>query len=174
MKKALALLAAGCLCAAALPQQKPVPAPVDAVSPVSRDEVRASLTRLRKTLEGRTTIKFRPFLLPAGTAPATRAEIAFELNSMFTSLEPVIRWTRRPPRSYDAILKERNKDPRALSVMQRLVRFGLAGPVGPLVVGPKDSLTPRQLGDALGFAFAQFAAMLHQPDPKWTPDLQKP
>jgi hypothetical protein len=57
-------------------------------------------------------------------------------------------------------------------VIEALVAWGFVAPVGPLVVGPGDTLTAAQAGDALGYFFSQVALLSHRADPKWTPRLQ--
>lgn len=54
---------------------------------------------------------------------------------------------------------------------EKLVKWGLLAPVGPILTGPSDSLTAAQAGDALGLFFFQIGNLTHKADPKWTPTI---
>lgn len=166
-------LAASLGAALAHGQAQTPPPKLDEKSPVTLDEVRASFARLEAVLVKRHKVSIPATKLPAGSSPATRAQIVGEIVRLFDALRPKFRFTPRPPRTYDAVIDARN-DPALAKDLNRLIRFGMVAPVGPLATGPGPNLTPQQLGDALGFAFVQMGGMLHQPDPKWSPDISKP
>jgi hypothetical protein len=105
-----------------------------------------------------------------GSQVATRAEIAAEFVRVLAAVQPSFRFTPRPYRVIESSLKAHNSGA-AVDQLRRLIRLGMAGPVGPLAAGGAG-LSPEEFGDALGLFMTQLAAYTHQPDPKWTPSLQ--
>lgn len=137
--------------------------------PVTRDEVSKSLARFETVVAKRLSITIPPSKL-RGAQTASRAEIAAEFVRILDAVQPSFRFTPRPYRVVESSLRGYNKGV-AVDHMRRLIRLGMAGPVGPLAAGG-EGLSPEEFGDALGLFMTQLASYTHQPDPKWTPSLQ--
>lgn len=56
-------------------------------------------------------------------------------------------------------------------ILANLIKWGVVAPVGPVAVGPESTLTPRQLGNALGHFSARIAQLATRPRPDYTPSL---
>ena len=104
--------------------------------------------------------------------PITRAEVVRRMDEIFLSVKPKFQFTPRPFRTEEAVIKRFNDDPVTQARMKKLVRWGFLAPVGPLVVGPGESLTIAAFGDAVGYFLSQMAAMTYFADPNWVPALQ--
>lgn len=104
--------------------------------------------------------------------PITRAEVVQRMDKIFQSVKPKFQFTPRPFRTEEAVIKRFNDDPKTQALMKNLVRWGFVAPVGPLVVGPDDSLMIPAFGDAVGYFLSQLAAMTYFADPNWVPALQ--
>lgn len=110
---------------------------------------------------------------PAGeNKPITRAEVVVQMEKIIASVRPQFQFTPRPFRTEVAVIKRFNADPKTQELMEKLVRSGFLAPVGPIVVGPADSLSIAQFGDAVGYFLSQLAAMTYFADPAWVPRLQ--
>jgi len=146
-------------------------APAQAPAPVRLDEVRIVLHRsesaLRKVL-GMPSVK----LVPGEKRTATRKEIIAEFQRVTDVFRPRFRMTPRPYRTRPSAVEKAN-DAATAKTVQGLARFGLMAPVGPLAVGPADHLTLAQFGDEVGILFSQLTFLTHQPDPRWTPNIQR-
>jgi hypothetical protein len=101
----------------------------------------------------------------------TRAQILARLDAMFESYRPKFHYTPRPSRADASAASKSNKDPKTLATIAKLSRFGCVGPVGRLVVGPADTLSVADFGEAVGYFMAQIAALTYTADPKWVPAL---
>ncbi len=104
--------------------------------------------------------------------PVTRAEVVEQMARIFQSISPKFQFTPRPFRTEVGVIKRFNAEPKTQGQMERLVRWGFLAPVGPLVVGPGDSLSIAAFGDAVGYFLSQLAAMTYFADPDWVPRLQ--
>ena len=104
--------------------------------------------------------------------PITRAEVVEKMDRVFQSVKPKFQFTPRPFRTELGVIKRFNLDSETQGQMERLVRWGFLAPVGPLVVGPGDSLSIGVFGDAVGYFLSQLAAMTYFADPDWVPQLQ--
>ncbi|MCH8978337.1 MAG: hypothetical protein IH945_03735 [Armatimonadetes bacterium] len=104
--------------------------------------------------------------------PITRAEVVQRMESIFQSMRPKFQFTPRPFRREPGVIKRFNADPKTQEKMEMLVRWGFLAPVGPLVVGPADSVSIAVFGDAVGYYLSQMAAMTYFADPNWVPALQ--
>ncbi|MCH7946112.1 MAG: hypothetical protein IIC73_08895 [Armatimonadetes bacterium] len=103
--------------------------------------------------------------------PVTRAEVVAQMERIFKSVRPKFQFTPRPFRTEVGVIKRFNADPKTQERMEKLVRWGFLAPVGPLVVGPGDSLSIPAFGDAVGYFLSQMAAMTYFADPDWVPEL---
>lgn len=108
------------------------------------------------------------------TRPVTRAEVVERMHQLFASYRPKFAYTPRPFRAEPGEVAKANKDPKTVERINTLVRWGCVGPVGPLAVGPADTLTTEQFGDAVGYFMSQIAALTYYADPNWTPVIQPP
>ncbi|MCH8979859.1 MAG: hypothetical protein IH945_11550 [Armatimonadetes bacterium] len=155
-------VAAVCLVTSAYAQKEPVTvAEANAVFAKIDDAVRDVL-KMKKAEKG-----------PAGeNRPITRAEVVARMEQIFRSVRPKFQFTPRPFRTELGVIKRFNADPKTQEEMEKLVRWGFLAPVGPLVVGPGDSLSIPVFGDAVGYFLSQLAAMTYFADPDWVPQLQ--
>ena len=103
--------------------------------------------------------------------PVTRTEIITALKGTFDHFRPKFRVAPRPGFVDMKAIKERNPLT-TQSNLEILVKWGMIGPVGPLVVGPGENLSPQQVGDALGYFFSQLTILTHKALPKWTPKIE--
>ena len=104
----------------------------------------------------------------------TRQEVLAKLDALFEAYKPKFAYTPRPFRTEMAAVAEKNQDKATIDRIQKLARWGCIAPVGPLAVGPTDTLTMSQFGDALGYFMSQIAALTYYADPKWVPNLVPP
>lgn len=152
-----------------------VPQPTARTAPVTRADLYVATMRV----EGAMRVVLRmPASTPAARSevagPATRAEVTAELDRMFEVFRPQFRWTPMPYRVVEPAIDERNPDPKTREQLRRLARWGMIGPVGPLVTGPEPTLTEDELGATLGYFMGQIASLTYQPDARWTPNLMTP
>jgi hypothetical protein len=101
----------------------------------------------------------------------TRELVVAELSQEYDLLSPKAKYTPLPV-SYDpSVLKIAAAERTSL---ERLIRLGFVARVGPLATGPTDTITPHDLGDAVGFFMCRIAQITYLPDPKWSPMIQNP
>lgn len=143
-------------------------------APVTCDEARTTFTRvesiLRKALRlpGQTGI----VSIPGGKSPVSRTQVVAEFSRIYEVVKPKVKLSPAPV-VYDAsVIKISDAKQRANA--EKLIRLGAVAKIGPLVVGPSDTLTIPQFGDAVGFFMARMAFITHMPSNKWTPGLQQP
>ena len=156
----LAVCVASILVAQTTPSTKPVTTKA-AYSVMSRHEA-----ALSSVVKGVT-----PTNQKGDATPMSRSTFILELERVFDEAKPSFRWTPRHMRVIEPVIAKYNADPKIQAALKKLSRYGCIAPVGPIVVGPGDTLTPRQFGDALGFFNVRISHLVHQPDPKWSPDL---
>lgn len=142
-------------------------------APVTRDEVRATLTKIEGPLQRRLKVQFPKSTLAPGVQPATRTEIVKEFMRLWKEAEKVFRFTPRPYEVYPEVLAQHNKG-QMITDLTYLIRRGAVAPVGPLAWGPNQTISPREFGDALAMLTHQLSALAHDPSPKFTPNLQRP
>lgn len=103
--------------------------------------------------------------------PATRFDAIARFGRVFDYTRPHFRFAPMPmPVDERTLARTVPADVRPIAT--RLVRWGFVAPLGALVAGPKDTLTPAELGDALGTFLSRLAELTHMPHPKWSPFLQ--
>lgn len=144
-----------------------------ASAPVTRDEVKAALAKIEGPLQRRIKVQFPKSALGTGSQAVTRKEVVGEFMRIWKASEKVFRFTPRPYEIYPEVLTQHNKG-QMVTDLTYLIKRGAVAPVGPLAWGPKDSLTPREFGDALAMVVHQITALSHDPSPKFTPNLQRP
>ncbi len=144
-----------------------------ASAPVTKDEVRAALTKIEGPLQRRLKVQFPKAALTPGGQAASRKEILAEFMRLWKTSEKVFRFTPRPYEVYPEVLSQHNKG-QTIADLTYLIKRGAAAPVGPLAWGPKDTLSPREFGDALAMLVRQITALSHDPSPKFTPNLMRP
>lgn len=145
---------------------------LDAKPTLSRNDFYAACQRLRSAADSL-------LLLPAesghkpdrGDQPVTRDEVFQVMGEMFDHFKPNFRSVPRPGRLTRDAIDQRNPSS-SRPLIEKLVLWGFVAPEGPLVVGPGNTLTPRQAGDALGWFFNQVILLSHRAIPKWTPRLE--
>lgn len=145
----------------------------DPSGPVTRREVSVTLTEAGNAL--RRAMKMPEVSRPASSeeGAATRADIIRAFDAEFESF--VTKFVVTPvPQRRDPRAIEENNPAELHPVLKRLVRYGAVAPVGPLVVGPEDSLSLEQYGDALAMLMNALLRACHRPDVTWSPRLQAP
>ncbi len=134
-----------------------------AAGPVTDNDLRQTIYRAEKSLCIVLKLK-APAPVEKGTSkPATRAQIIGEMDRLFELARPKFRMTPRPYAIREDLIKAHNTG-EAAKKLEKLVKWGAVGPVSPLVVGPTDTLTPKEYGDALGLLFMQLSSLTHQPN----------
>lgn len=141
-------------------------------APVTRGEVHAATARLEALVR-------EVLRLPAGAAPApakpdevaTRTEVTQALARLFRVAEPKFVYTPRPQK-FDAGRVRKLPVAADQATLERLIRWGCVAPYGPLATNAAG-LTPKELGDALGFCVARLAELTHTPSSKFSPGLMR-
>lgn len=141
-------------------------------APVTRGEVHAATARME-------TLVREVLRLPAGSAPApakpdeaaSRAEITQALARLFRVAEPKFVYTPRPQK-FDASRVRKLPVAADQAALEKLIRWGGVAPYGPLATN-SGGLTPKELGDALGFCVARLAELTHTPSSKFSPGLMR-
>jgi len=141
-------------------------------APVTQAEARATFTKTEKVIRGALRM---PSVTPAvsfggGSTPVTRAQVVKEMYRIYTLLRPRVKITPRAVVFDRSVLKM--SDATAKADLNQLITMGAIARIGPLAVGPKNTLTVPEFGDAVGFFMAQMAQLTNQPSRKWTPILQ--
>lgn len=139
--------------------------------PVRHDEMRIVLNRSENSLRKALGLPAQK-LVPGEKRSATRKEIIAEFDRIVRDFRPHFRMTPRPMRTVPAAVEKANDAATAKQILD-MARRGLIAPVGPLAVGPAESLTLAQFGDEVGILFSQLAFLTHQPDPRWSPNIQR-
>lgn len=137
-------------------------------APVTAREARAAFARATTLLE---KVNGRPLgtvSIPVAAREATRAEIVAEMGRIYVASEPTFRIV---PMAVAHDAARFRIDPSQRATLDRLVARGCVARLGPLATGSKPGLSPKELGDALGFFVARLGQMSHLPSPKWTPSL---
>lgn len=138
--------------------------------PASKADFASAIRTLDSAMSKRLTIK--PLAsTSAATGQVTRKEVAAKLIELMKHYQPKFRVTPRPFDVYPEVIDQFNKDATIRTDLRILSRWGLIGPVGPLVSNKSDAIGEEELGDSLGFFYAHIAYLTHQPDPRWTPNL---
>ncbi|MFX9081452.1 hypothetical protein ABTN40_20470, partial [Acinetobacter baumannii] len=71
------------------------------------------------------------------------------MERVFDQAKSEFRWTPTYFRLSEATLVKFNADPKVQAAIRKLSRYGCIAPVGPVVIGPGDTLTAKQFGEAL-------------------------
>jgi hypothetical protein len=115
--------------------------------------------------------------LPAPAWPSSgdlkRTEALALLSAWHEALQPRLRLHVRGIRLDLDQLRKGLPEPVAKKA-EGLVRAGFLAPVGPLVTGPSEGLTPIEFGDALGFFTARLERQTAEADPEYTPGMMWP
>jgi hypothetical protein len=141
--------------------------------PVTVAEANAAIDKIDSSIRKVLHLPVPKVSTDLSTKPVTRAQVLARLDAMFEAYKPKFLMTPRPFRSEPELAKRHNADQATLARIDKLSRWGVIGPVGPLVTG-SQTLTVEQLGDALGYFLSQIAALTRFADPKWTPALMPP
>lgn len=119
--------------------------------------------------------------MPAGKASndkaeraVTRQEVLAKFDSLFEAYRPKFAYTPRPFRNEPDVVSKHNKDKAVIDRISKLATWGFIAPVGPLAVGPSDTLDVVQFGDAVGYFMSQVAALTYYADPNFVPNLIPP
>jgi len=138
--------------------------------PASRADFESAVVQLDAAMSKRLKIKQIAPVKP-GEGTVTRKEVAARLIALMKHYQPKFRVTPRPFDVYPEVIDQFNKDATLRTDLRALSRWGLIGPVGPLVSNPSENMSEEQVGDSLGYFYAHIAYLTHQPDPRWTPAL---
>jgi hypothetical protein len=151
--------------------KKPVPFVWDS-RPVTRTEANQVFAQTRQALSRGLDFYFPTAAkVPLGSEPVTREMVVAEMTQEANIMLPKAKFTPFPLACDSSVLKI---EAAQRANLERLIRMGFVGKVGPLATGPADTITPRDLGDAIGFFVCRIAQITHMPDPKWSPMIQDP
>lgn len=149
-------------------------APAQSQKPVTVGEANAVLHKVDSAIRKTLGLPAPKATNDATSQPVTRAQVLARLDAMFEAYRPKFAYTPRPFRSETGEVAKANKDAKTAMTINKLVKWGCVGPVAPLAVGPSDTLTTEQFGDAIGYFMSQIAALTYYADPAWTPVIQPP
>lgn len=155
--------------------KKPKPRAVKtSEAPVTCDEARTTFMRVETILRKALALPAQtaPVSIPAGKSPVSRAQVVGEFSRIYDVVRPKAKLSPAAV-AFDASLIKMS-DAKQRANIEKLIRLGAVAKVGPLAVGPSDSLTVPEFGDAIGFFMARMAFITHMPSNKWTPGLQQP
>lgn len=113
----------------------------------------------------------KPSTFKGSAGAITRDEVISQMVLLFDKYESKFRITPRPYDVYPELIDKYNKDQKTQTNLRKLSRWGVIGPVSPLVTNKGTTIREEDLGDALGYFYSQVMVYTHQPDPKWTPAL---
>jgi len=149
----------------------PPAAPVVDKVPVTASEARATFAKAETVM--RTTFKLPAAngssAIPAGASPVRREQVVAEMARLVGVIQPKFKLTPRAVRYDPKVLKMAAPQ---FANLNRLISMGAVARIGPVAVGPTNSLTIAEFGDAVGFFMARMAELTHQPSGKWTPWLR--
>jgi len=128
------------------------------------------VTELDKAASTKLGLKASEFKSKDGAV--TRDEVVAALDLLFNKYQPKFRITPRPYDVYPEVIDEFNKDAKTRESLRKLSKWGVISPVSRLVANKGTSIAEEDLGDAMGYFYAQVMVYCHQPDPKWSPSLQ--
>lgn len=148
-------------------RQPPVAA---STAPVTQAEARAVLDRAEKLLVSLVRVKRTGAVSIASSQQAVaRGQVVAEMNRIFETCRPRFKFT---PRKTDLDKRPlKLKDARQMANLRKLIEWGCVAKVGPLAVGPAETLTVKQFGDSIGFFISRIAQLSHMPSPRWTPAI---
>ncbi len=113
------------------------------------------------------SLAVKPRVNASGKA-VSREQVVAEFNAVFLAIQPDFKFKPRLVAFNPGVLKISRAE---RAPLVRLIEYGCVGKVSPLATGPTDSLTPAELGDALGLFTSRIAELSHMPSAKWTPIL---
>ncbi len=151
----------GLLASGGVAQDKPVGALRSDFVIVAKELDKAACTKLG--------LKVSEF--PSQEGAVTRAEVIASMDMLFDKYQVKFRITPRPHDIYPEVIDEFNSDAKTRERLRKLSRWGVISPVSQLVAGKGTSISEEDVGDAMGYFYAQVFVYAHQPDPKWTPSL---
>ncbi|HXH61017.1 MAG TPA: hypothetical protein VNI20_06625 [Fimbriimonadaceae bacterium] len=140
-------------------------------APVTKAEAEAAIGKVDSAIRKVIGLPAAEAKKVTDSTPISRAEFVKRLDSMFESYRPKFQYTPRPFHTDPAVVAKFNQDPGVQKRIDKLARWGCLAPVGPVVVGPGDTLTTSEFGDALGYFMSQIASLTYFADPKWVPNL---
>ncbi|MCW5936325.1 MAG: hypothetical protein KIT11_03340 [Fimbriimonadaceae bacterium] len=161
---------------AARGQEKEIaPRPTASVgaAPVTRGEAHVVLSRFDRAASKVLGLEAPPMVKVAEPdKPITRGEIIKLLREKLDRFRPKFVVTPRPSPIDRKALESRNK-PNVRQDLEPLLRSGFVAPVGPVVVGPAETLTVDEFADLVGFFFSRLADLTHKPSAQFSPEIMK-
>lgn len=137
--------------------------------PVTATEARLTFIKQRQAVaRGFHTKLDLAVSIPSGNRAVTRDEVIHEMWRFYRSSRGLVKLTPRPIAFDASVLKVGSKA--TLPELKALVRLGFVAKIGPLAVGPKNSIAIPDFGDSVGYFIARLAQVTHQPN-KWSPTL---
>jgi hypothetical protein len=119
-----------------------------------------------------TKLGLKPTDFKAKEGAISRIEVIATLDLLFDKYQSKFRVTPRPNDVYPEVIDQFNRDQATRDSLRKLSRWGVISPVSRLVANKGTGIAEEDLGDVLGYFYAQVMIYCHQPDPKWTPALQ--
>ena len=141
--------------------------------PVTNSEAAATFSRLEAILAKLLgPLKFsRPSYIKPGSGSVNRLDVAREFTRIESATSPYFKVNLKPVEFEPKRIRASAVADRAM--LGRLVSKGYVGEYAPVASGPKETLTPIQFGDAVGFFASRIMEACHLPSTKWTPTLHK-
>lgn len=142
-------------------------------APVSQSEARTVFVKveslMRKSLD---LPAAKPGVgIPQSSAAVKRSQVVAEFARIYQVVRPKVKLTPRDTAFDPKVVKL--TDAKQKANLLALIKMGAVARIGPLSVGPTDSLTVPEFGDAVGFFISRMAFMTHLPSSDWTGSLKK-
>lgn len=168
---AVCILLCSIFCVAQTPTEfkRPTPKVVKETSkaPVTRSEANKTLTKAWKAVSKALFVKEGlQFDIPLDSNPVSRDEVLSAFSKVLNAMEKHVKRFPRPV-AFKSERLRKDLDKKYLSLVSR----GFIVPYGVMTTGAKNSLTPKEFGDALGIFIIQLADVCHLPSSKFTPSL---
>jgi len=140
--------------------------------PVTQAEMVSVIESVEKSI--RTVLRIKSTVPMPGRstkdkAPASRSSLLLEFKRLYELAKPSFRFM--PPKlPVDTRAKASSET--ANRALFELVSGGFVSPVGPIAVGPGESMKLEDFADSVGFFVARIADLTHTPTRKYSPYLQ--
>lgn len=139
--------------------------------PLSHAVLMKTTARVEQALRDATGVGGTVSVRPAGeNRPATRAEAAAQLDGLLTVVMPALRARPTTARADAAVVARSSTDAATRARIKRLLEWGVVAPVGPIVSARRETVTPREYGDALGYLVLRVSELSFRWDPQFSPD----
>ena len=139
---------------------------------VTLDEGKSALAKVSGVLSRRHSVEL-PVPDWKGGQEVHREQVVTVLADWAKRIEPKLRAKMRAERFDKAAISD-GLPQAAQADALALIQAGFAAPVGPMIVGPNEGLSPEEFGDAMGYFTARLEGLAALNDPDYTPGISWP